>query len=241
MNLNYYNEFANAGYSVVNNNTALQEASDEERLLGIFSTGTMPVWLDRNVYMDNLLDQENSPDCRGSDSMDLPGLKDMTLKAIDVLNNRGSEEGWFIMSEAASVDKQMHALDYDRALGDLLELDDTVKASIEKLEQLGALEDTLIVVTADHGHGFDVWGNVDTKYLNAQSDDRTKRRAVGIYERSGESQYVDTGSLVFGDSNFPSNWDPRYTLAQGFGANPDHRESYQGTLRLVFRAVLRCY
>lgn len=49
----------------------------------------------------------------------------------------------------------MHALDYDRALGDLLELDDTVRATIEKLKELNALEDTLVIVTADHGHGFE--------------------------------------------------------------------------------------
>jgi alkaline phosphatase len=40
---------------------------------------------------------------------------------------------FFMMSEAASIDKQMHTLDYDRALGDLLELDDTIKATIAKL------------------------------------------------------------------------------------------------------------
>ena len=51
---------------------------------------------------------------------------------------------------------QMHVLDYQRALGELLELDDTVRASIEHLKKLGVYEDTLIVVTADHGHGFDV-------------------------------------------------------------------------------------
>lgn len=227
MDLDYYQEFTEAGYTVVTNNTALQAAPIDDRLLGIFSTGTMPVWLDRNVYLDNLIDQENNPTCDGSDATDIPGLREMTMKAIEVLENRSGDEGWFIMSEAASVDKQMHALDYDRALGDLLELDDTVKASVAKLKELGSLEDTLIIVTADHGHGFDVWGNVDTRYLNEQNDDRQKRKAVGTYERSGQSGYVNTGSLVFGDSNFPSNWDPRYTLAQGFGANPDHRENYQ--------------
>jgi len=227
MDLDYYQEFTEAGYTVVTNNTALQAAPIDDRLLGIFSTGTMPVWLDRNVYLDNLIDQENNPACDGSDATDIPGLREMTMKAIEVLENRSGDEGWFIMSEAASVDKQMHALDYDRALGDLLELDDTVKASVAKLKELGSLEDTLIIVTADHGHGFDVWGNVDTRYLNEQNDDRQKRKAVGTYERSGQSGYVNTGSLVFGDSNFPSNWDPRYTLAQGFGANPDHRENYQ--------------
>lgn len=40
----------------------------------------------------------------------------MTLKAIDILNTRATDNGWFIMSEAASIDKQMHALDYVRTL-----------------------------------------------------------------------------------------------------------------------------
>jgi alkaline phosphatase len=78
----------------------------------------------------------------------------MTVKAVEVLHERGGKKGFFLMSEAASIDKQMHSLDYDRALGDLLELDDTVRATIEKLKELGILEETLIIVSADHGHGF---------------------------------------------------------------------------------------
>ena len=186
--------------------------------------------LDRNVYTDNVKGNEDSPDCSGSDATDQPGLKEMTLKAIDVLQTRTSADndaGWFIMSEAASIDKQMHVLDYDRALGELLELDDTIKASIHHLSQLGELENTLVVVTADHGHGFDVFGNVDTKYLNAHKDPRVKRSAIGTYQNSGLSQYINTGDLRYGDSNFPSNWAPRYTLAEGFAANPDHRENYR--------------
>ena len=154
----------------------------------------------------------------------------MTQKAIDVLQARAkadNDAGWFLMAEAASIDKQMHTLDYDRALGELLELDDTIKASIAHLDNCGWLDETLIVVTADHGHGFDVFGSVDTKYLNAQDTPRNKRTAIGVYEQSGLSQYINTGDLRYGDSNFPSNWDPRYTLAQGLSANPDHRENYQ--------------
>lgn len=45
----------------------------------------------------------------------------------------------------------MHALDYPRALGELMELDQTIKATLEHLAKIGELEDTLIVVTADHG------------------------------------------------------------------------------------------
>jgi len=230
MNLDYYNVFRDAGYRVVMNNTALQAASNTDRLLGIFTVSNMAKWLDRHVYTNNLSNQKNSPDCRGNDAVDQPGLKEMTLKAIDVLNTRATangSNGWFIMSEAASIDKQMHVLDYDRALGELLELDDTIKASVAHLADLGVLNETLIVVTADHGHGFDVFGNADTQYLSAQTSDRRKRNAVGTYQNSGLSQYVNTGDLRYTDSFFPSNWDPRYTLAQGLGANPDHREDYR--------------
>lgn len=163
MDLNYYNVFEDAGYTLVNNATELEAAGNDDKILGIFSISNMAKWLDRNVYTDNLEGNEDAPNCEGGDATDQPGLKEMTLKAIDVLQARSEaddDSGWILMSEAASVDKQMHLLDYDRALGELLELDDTVKATIEHLKEMGELENTLIVVTADHGHGFDVFGNV---------------------------------------------------------------------------------
>ena len=231
---NYYTEFANKGYNVVYNNTQLAATSNSAKTLGIFSVNNMAKWLDRNVYTANLRNQSNAPDGSKGDAIDQPGLKEMTLKAIDILQTRNPDNGWFIMSEAASIDKQMHTLDYDRALGELLELDDTVKASIAHLNATGQLEDTLIIVTADHGHGFDVMGSVDTKYLNAQTTDRKKRDAVGTYQNSGLSQYTiantsaPDGHLVYTDGvYFPTNWDPRYTLFSALGADPDRRENYQ--------------
>ena len=131
------------------------------------------------------------------------------------------------MLTVSVVDKMMHVLDYDRALGELLELDDTIKATIAHLNSTNCLKETLILVTADHGHGFDVMGSVDTHYLAAQNVDRKKRDAVGTYEQSGLSQYINTGNLSYTDSNFPSNWDPRYTLFQGLMADPDRRENWQ--------------
>ncbi|KAL8633387.1 hypothetical protein Q9189_000922 [Teloschistes chrysophthalmus] len=236
----YYQLFKNKGYNVVMNNTALSATSNNEKTLGIFSISNMPVWLDRNVYKQNLLGKSNSPDGKKGNATDLPGLKEMTLKAIDILNARHRKEGWLLMSEAASIDKQMHTLDYDRALGDILELDDTVKATMAKLKQLDSEKETLVIVTADHGHGFDVAGSADTKYLNAQKTDREKRGAIGTYRESGLSQYVipgspqDTNSLqntsglqYSQGAAFPANWDPRYTLFSAVGANPDHRENYQ--------------
>ncbi|CAN9241456.1 unnamed protein product [Alternaria sp. RS040] len=222
---NYYDEFAAQDYQIIQNRTALLSASNEDKALGIFTTSNMAKWLDRNVYRDNL-NQSLSPTGDETPALDQPGLKEMTLKAIDILEARSGDKGWFLMSEAASIDKMMHALDYDRALGELLELDDTVKATIAHLNSTDCLKETLILVTADHGHGFDVMGSVDTHYLAAQNVDRKKRDAVGTYEQSGESQYINTGNLTYTDSNFPSNWDPRYTLFQGLMADPDRRENW---------------
>ena len=197
----------------------------------------MAKWLDRNIYPKNVDKPKTAPDGSNSSATDQPGLKEMTIKALEILHTRNPENGFFLMSEAASIDKQMHTLDYDCALGELLELDDTIKATLHYLESIGELNNTFVLVTADHGHGFDVMGSVDTKFLNAQHDDRDKRGAVGTYRESGNSQYVVANcsapigsdqNLVYSPGvNFPANWDPRYTLFQGLGANPDHRENYR--------------
>lgn len=151
----YYAEFAKKGYSISLNKTSLLKADVSKKALGMFCQSNIPVWLDRNVYTDNLKSFKNDPKGGKEPALDLPGLKDMTLKAVEILHKRGGDKGFFLMSEAASIDKQMHTLDYDRALGDLLELDDTVRATIEKLKELKVLDETLIIVTADHGHGFE--------------------------------------------------------------------------------------
>ncbi|KAG5791521.1 hypothetical protein H9Q69_009426 [Fusarium xylarioides] len=225
----YYKEFQKKGYTVSLNKTSLLKADKSKRALGVFCQSDLPVWLDRNVYKDNLEGRDNNPTGGKGDASDLPGLKDMTLKAIDVLATRGKDKGFFLMSEAASIDKQMHALDYDRALGDLLELDDTVRATVEKLKKLKVLDETLIIVSADHGHGFDVYGSADTEYLAQQEDDRDKRRAIGTYAQSGESQYTKKAKGInYGTgANFPTNWEPRYAIAAGVAAVPDHREDYK--------------
>ncbi|KAI0396753.1 alkaline phosphatase H [Xylariaceae sp. FL0594] len=227
----YYAEFSKSGYDISLNRTSLLKLGNASKALGIFCRSHLPVWLDRNVFKENLANFANDPLGAKAPALDLPGLKDMTLKAVDILHRRGGDRGFFLMAEAASIDKQMHTLDYDRALGDLLELDDTVRATIAHLRSINELQNTLVLVTADHGHGFDVFGGVDTQYLSSAATARQKRRAVGVYQNSGLSHYTipppqppvsyNTGA------NFPLNWGPRYTLAQGVAAAPDHRENYR--------------
>jgi alkaline phosphatase len=150
----YFAQFSKKGYTISLNKTSLLDVDPSKKALGIFAMENLPVWLDRNVFTENL-NIPNNPSGNGQPALDLPGLKEMTIKAVEILNTRGGDKGFFLMSEAASIDKEMHYLDYDRALGELLELDDTVKATIEKLTELDILDETLVVVSADHGHGFE--------------------------------------------------------------------------------------
>jgi alkaline phosphatase len=113
----YYAEFAKAGYDISLNKSSLLKLGNKNKALGIFCRSHLPVWLDRNVYTKNLANFTNDPLGAKSPALDLPGLKEMTLKAVDILHNRGGNKGFFLMSEGASIDKQMHTLDYDRALG----------------------------------------------------------------------------------------------------------------------------
>lgn len=226
----YIGELRRKDYSFATDRGTMLKMPNHQKALGLFSKGSLPVWLDRNILIENLDRKTNHPTESGRGVTNPPGLKDMTLKAIDILQQRGGESGFFLMAEAASIDKQMHKLDYDRALGDLLELDDTVRETIERLKQLGELQDTLIVVTADHGHGFDVYGSVDTEYMNSKlADERGRREAVGVYQESGESQYqiLKPGVSYNTGNHFPLNWTPRYTIAAGTGAFPDKTEDFK--------------
>ncbi|CDZ97713.1 alkaline phosphatase [Phaffia rhodozyma] len=235
-NISQFDRWADAGYQVVHDKTGITALDNAKRALGIVCQSSMATWLDRNVYKDNLKKFKQFNGTLGT--FDLPGLEDMTLKAIDILHTRATQNGntgWMLMSEAASIDKQMHVLDYDRALGDALELDNTVRNTIAHLKKIGIYEETLVIVTADHGHGFDVYGSADTKFLKEQKGDREKRMAVGTYLSSGLSGYQvekaqnpQNESIVYGAQgpNFPVQWDPRYTYAGGMGAAPDHRQDF---------------
>ena len=80
----------------------------------------------------------------------------MTTKAIQLLDN---PNGFFLQVESAMVDKQEHAADICGAIGDLKEMDETLKVAQAYQAQH---PDTLIVVTGDHAHSTQiVGGNTD--------------------------------------------------------------------------------
>jgi alkaline phosphatase len=206
---NLFDEYEAAGYTVVTDATSLAgiDPASTEHLLGLFHSSDMNVWLDRNVYTDNL-----------GDFADQPGLVEMTETALEVLAK--DPDGFYLEVEAASVDKQMHPLDQERALADLIEFDQAIGAAVAWAAENAP--DTLIVVTADHGHGYEVFGTVDVEAFNAASDDAGKLSAIGIYEAAGFPTYEDAD----GDG-FPDDWDVSRTLAGLVNNHPAYTEDFQ--------------
>ena len=209
--LNMFDVYEDNGYAVVTSNTQLQEAIDNgsERVLGVFADNNLSTWLDRNVYTENL-----------GNNTDQPGLVDMTVAALEVLSQ--NENGFYLAVEAASIDKALHPMDFERALADSIEFDRAVAATVDWLTEEGLAENTLIVVTADHGHSFDVFGTVDVEAFNAAENDVDRVRSIGIYAGAGYPAYEDAD----GDF-FPDSWDVPVTLAMGKVEHPPFTEDYQ--------------
>lgn len=87
-----------------------------------------------------------------TDSGGEPSLSEMTAKAIEILDK--NETGFYLNVEAGRIDHAHHAVNPFRALMDTIELANAVETAVEMVD----LNETLIIVTADHSHVFIIAG-----------------------------------------------------------------------------------
>ncbi|MBC7870957.1 MAG: alkaline phosphatase [Chitinophagaceae bacterium] len=208
---NLLDEYQSAGYSLVQTATELDAIISGEtlptQLLGLFNDGGLEGWLDVNVYPEN-----------AEDYPDQPGLVEMTLAALPVLNQ--NPNGFFLMVEDDYIDSALHVLDTDRAIANAIEFERAIAAAYEWTQ--ANAPDTLIVVTADHGFGFDVYGTVDVEAFNAAEDNNGRLDAIELEDEALPPTYED------GDGDYyPDTWDVSRTLATTFGSHPDYTEDFQ--------------
>ena len=81
-----------------------------------------------------------------------PSLTDLTEVAIR--NMQGNENGYYLMIEGGRVDHANHDGNMARAVAD----GEAFALAIEKALTMVDTEDTLVIVTADHGHGLEFNG-----------------------------------------------------------------------------------
>lgn len=89
---------------------------------------------------------------RANDIAGEPSIAEMTGKSIDILDN--NKKGFFLMVESGRIDHGHHAGSAYNALTDTIALSEAVKTAVESVN----MEETLIIVTADHSHVFTIAG-----------------------------------------------------------------------------------
>jgi alkaline phosphatase/streptomycin-6-phosphatase len=137
------------GYRVIGGEAGFPLAAPGQKLLGLFAAGNMVVeWSGQealpypsNVAKPQTCNVDNRP-------LGQPTLAQMTAKAIELLD-RPSGPGFFLQVEGASIDKEDHNANPCGQIGETIGFDHAIKVGLEFAR---AHADTLLIVTADHGH-----------------------------------------------------------------------------------------
>jgi alkaline phosphatase len=140
---NLVEEFKKAGYSFVSTASELEHSGRAEKLLGLFHGSDMASRYDRMRAKEGV---PAAKDAVGQ-FQDQPTLELMTRQALNVLGKNNN--GFFLMIEGGSIDRELHRMDPNRAIDELIELDKAigvVRAWVSERDR----DDTLIIVTADH-------------------------------------------------------------------------------------------
>lgn len=153
------------GFQAVENDPAAMNAlqyKDGQPVLALMSDGNMPTKFNpsKATAKDPAKDANPTVCTPNAGWLGNQGssLKDMTKKALDLLNANpnGQKNGFFLQVEGASIDKQDHA---GNACGQIGETDDFDQAIAYAMQNVD-LTNTLVIVTADHAH--------TSQILNAQ-------------------------------------------------------------------------
>lgn len=121
-----------AQYITTNNELQNVDVSNTNRLLGLFD----------NSHMD----------FTSEGNQDQPHLADMTEAAIKLLSK--NENGFYLMVEGGRIDHAHHGGNAFNALNETVALSAAVRRAVELVD----IEETLILVTADHSHVFTIAG-----------------------------------------------------------------------------------
>jgi len=209
--------FRRDGYAYVASDGEMKEAAAKpgtRKLLGLFHPENMDGALDRHVLRQGTVAKFPAQ----------PDLADMTRAALQVLTR--NKEGFFLMVEAALIDKFNHPLDWERAVYDTIMLSNAVQVAKDFAAKRN---DTLIIVTPDHTHGLAIVGTVDDAKPGADM-----REKVGTYAEAGYPNYPAPDK-----DGYPPSVDVSRRLAIFFADFPDYYETYRPKLDAPFEPAVR--
>jgi alkaline phosphatase len=218
-------DFQTAGWNYAADKTAMDAAGVPAKLLGLFSFSNM------NVALDKIDGRRGNPAIVNDYGFtDQPMLDEMTAKAIEVLD-ANSPNGFVLMVEGASIDKQAHNMDSERMMLDTIELDRSIQKAKDYVDGKGDFlgnphPDTLVIVTADHEcAGAVIIGasTVSDSALSGKTNTAASMRdaVVGNYELAGFPQYTIDAD------GYPTTTNVDKRLLIGYGANADRYEDWR--------------
>ena len=208
--------FKDDGYAVITTRDELLAAtkkSDTKKLFGVFHPDNMDGSLDRFILKKNTV----------KEYPDQPDLTEMTQAAINTLSK--NPNGFFLMVEAALIDKFNHPLDWERAAFDTIMLSNAVQIAKNFAVKN---PDTLIIVTPDHTHSGSISGVVDDQRPGPL------REKVGIYAEAGYPNYP-----VANANGYPEMIDVSKRLAFFYANYPDHYETMHPKMDGTFNPALK--
>jgi alkaline phosphatase len=125
----------------------------KHRLLGFFGAknGHLPFQTANGDYRP-VETVKGIEEYTAEDLQENPKLSELTQAAIEVLSSR-SDRFW-LMVESGDVDWANHNNDIDSSIGAVFSGERAVEAIFRWIETKGVWDDSLVIVTADHGHYF---------------------------------------------------------------------------------------
>jgi alkaline phosphatase len=130
---------------------ANKAVADKKRLLGFFGVkkGHLPFQTADGDYKP-VLDVKDAEVYSQADLDENPTLAQMTQAAIQVLQE--DKDGFWLMVEAGDVDWANHSNNIDNSIGAVLSGEKALGKIFDWIEARKAWEDSLVIVTSDHGH-----------------------------------------------------------------------------------------
>jgi alkaline phosphatase len=216
-------DFQAAGYAYAPDKTGLDRAmaGNPDKLLGLFAYSNMNVAFDK-------INGRRGPSSVVSDYgfPDQPMLDEMTAAALKVLAK--NPNGFVLMAEAASIDKQSHLMDSDRWIEETIEFDRAIQVAKDFAEQHPG---TLVIVTADHECsgaaiiGASVVSNATLNSYAGTGQGNLRDQVVGVYEAARFPKYRMAAD------GYPASTDVDHKMLIGYGANADRYETWASNAR----------
>jgi alkaline phosphatase len=131
---------------------AREAKQSKKRLLGFFGTKSahLPFRTADGEYDPTLGRKKTAESYSENDLKENPKLATMAGVALDFLNQ--DNRPFWLMVEAGDVDWGNHDNNIDNSIGALINGDAAVKTITDWVEANSSWDETVLIVTADHGH-----------------------------------------------------------------------------------------